>query len=296
MRILVTGAAGLIGRAAITDLDAAGLDVVPLFHRHVQGEGRAGALHVDLAVNGARTELAAVDFDAIIHCAAIFPRPGLEMAPELIAERNRVIDNVVLEVAVERKCPVVFLSSVSVYGEAPNPWSEASIPHPLGPYARAKLESERCFLERVEKCVCLRVSSPYGIGQTTFNVLRLFLERAMHGQDLLYYGSGNRTQDFIAADDVAAAARAAITNGRVNGVFNIASGSAISMRKLAQLVVESVPGGRSRVQASGAPDPQEAFRAEIDIAKARQELNWRPVVPLDVGIRNWVRRLGASSC
>lgn len=295
MAILVTGAAGLIGRAVVIELGEAGIEVKALYHSRVPEVG-VPAFHADLTDSNARAVLASADFDGIVHCAALFPRPGMRLLPDEIAERNLAIDHLVLDVAVERKCPVVYLSSVGVYGSSALPWRESSVPKPDIPYARAKLQSEADFLERASRCACLRVSSPYGPGQTTFNVLRLFIDRAMAGQDLLYHGSGSRTQDFIAAKDVAIAARSAITNQHASGVFNIAGGSAIAMRDLAQMVVGSVAGSASRVLASGEIDPQEHHRADIDIGKASRELVWSPRISLEEGIRAWVLQLGAGTC
>ena len=296
MRILVTGAAGLIGQASVAALNRAGLDVTPLYRHPGPHAPAPDALFADLTGDEARRILGASSFDAVVHCAAVFPRPGQAMTPDEIALENRRMDRCVLDLAAERACPLVYLSSVSVYGTAPLPWRESSAPCPQSPYARAKLEGESDCLGQAARCVCLRVSSPYGPGQRTANVLRLFLAQALQGQDIRFHGSCRRTQDFVAASDVAQAVRLALVDTRACGIFNIASGVPTSMRELALLAVAGVPGCRSRVLASGEADPQEDHRVAVDITKAHVEMGWRPAVDLASGIREWARRSAAAPC
>jgi nucleoside-diphosphate-sugar epimerase len=110
----------------------------------------------------------------------------------------------------------------------------------------------------------------------------------MANLDLHYYGSGEREQNFTAAEDVARAIAAAISLEGVSGLFNIAGGRSITMRELAELVVSTVPGTTSMVVPLGRPDPQESYRAAFDLIRARDGLRWTPSIPLEEGIRHWV--------
>jgi nucleoside-diphosphate-sugar epimerase len=115
-------------------------------------------------------------------------------------------------------------------------------------------------------------------------VLRQFLDAALTGAPLRYYGTGARTQDFIHVDDVAAAiARAA--RDRVSGLFVLASGQSITMRDLAGLIVEAT-GSSSPVEAAGVPDPEEGrvVRYRVDAMRARLAA---PETPLAEGVRVW---------
>lgn len=296
MRVLVTGAAGLVGQAVTSGLVKSGLNAIPLYRNPAIGTPLSGALFADLARQDVSAKLSSSEFEAIVHCAALFPGPTVQMTQDEISDHNRTIDGAILDIARERQCFVVYMSSVGVYGNSSLPWRESSTPYPLSPYAKSKLESEAVFLEHATRCVCLRISSPYGSGQKSLNVLRLFLERAMSNQDIRYHGSGRRAQDFVAASDIAAATLSVIANPQARGVFNIASGSPISMRDLGLLVVNCVAGCRSKVLASGHTDPQEGYRAEVDIEKARKKLGWRPSVTLEDGIRSWAKDLGTLAC
>jgi nucleoside-diphosphate-sugar epimerase len=139
----------------------------------------------------------------------------------------------------------------------------------------------------INRATILRISAPYGPGQRNRTVLRIFIERAISSMDLLYFGTGDRTQDFTSATDVAQAVICSIRRKR-GGVFNIAGGNPISMKELAKLVVKCVSGCRSKIVPAGVPDSQESYRADFEILKAKRELGWAPQISLTEGVKQWI--------
>lgn len=294
MRVLVTGASGLIGSHAVNELAEAGHEVVPVIR-----DGRAGktgpALRIDLADPEATARLAELDFDAIVHCAAVLPGMNGQTA-EVAAAINSTIDAAVLGAARKRAVPMVYPSGTSVYGAAPGPWREDTPPAPQNAYSAGKLAGEAAFLADLEHAVVLRISSPYGPGQRARNVLRLFIEKALAGETVSYHGSGARTQDFVAAEDVARAIRLALEARPMREIFNIASGKPVAMRDLALLVARIAGGPEVKAVASGESDPQEDYRAEISIGKAAALLGWKPQISLAEGVRALAASLSVHSC
>jgi nucleoside-diphosphate-sugar epimerase len=124
-------------------------------------------------------------------------------------------------------------------------------------------------------------------------VARIFLQRALQGEDLSYHGSGSRMQDFVYVDDVAEAALDGLRAGR-SGVFNVASGEPVTMKELAELVTELVA-PEVRVVGSGQPDPQEGQTARYSIDAARRVLGWAPATALRRGLQLWRDRLAQAS-
>jgi UDP-glucose 4-epimerase len=210
---------------------------------------------------------------------------------------NRTIDDRIIDLCHRRRCPLIYTSSTSVYGlRVQGVVTEEDNLGPLGEYALAKATSEMKMLSALRAgAIVLRVSSPYGPGQRTRNVLRIFIERALADLDLVFYGSGNRQQDFVSAYDVANAVVCAVLRMSSSGIFNIASGVPVSMRDLAELVIRTVPGTGSRIISSGIPDPQENQRTAFSISKAQAILGWRPVVSLMDGIKSWAQYLKEHS-
>ena len=283
-RITVTGASGLVGRAVVAHLSAAGHEVTALHRSGIPAglESAASWLQLDLTSSEAPQAIARLSPDGLIHCAAMIPQAFDGESAARAAACNRSMDDAIIDAA-PRGCRVVYLSSVSVYGMGPDVFDEDSEPHPIGPYAEAKLASE-ALMANLDEYAILRISAAYGPGQATQTVLRLFISLALQGSDLNYHGSGARCQDFVWVSDIAAAAGGALSARSLNGVFNVASGQPIAMVDLAQLVVD-VTASSSEIAPSGQADPQEHHRARYDLRRIVTSLGWRAETDLAEGIR-----------
>jgi nucleoside-diphosphate-sugar epimerase len=292
-KVLVTGAGGLIGGSAVVALRKAGHDVTALYREFLPPEtgNEARSLTVDLLDDGAPDILSSIDAEAVVHCAAISPQNFQGDDAAHCARLNGIMDERIVSFCREGNRRLIYLSGTSVYGTGGHPWHEESPLLPQGAYVGQKVVGESLCMKSVNHPLVLRVSSPYGFRQRKSTVLSIFLQRAIRGDDLFYHGSGERTQDFVSADDVARAITIALVYDDVRGVFNIASGAPVSMKRLAELVLEAVPSTGSRILPSGQPDPQEDYRAVIAIEKARSILGWSPSLSLPDGIRKWLKHM-----
>lgn len=225
--------------------------------------------------------------ELIVHAAAVLPRSFQGRDAAIAARDNRVMDDVVLTAASVVGCRVVFISSTSLYGCVHIACTEDSPVRPRGPYGEEKYRSEGKVLDLPSSGVVLRVSAPYGVRQRSSTVLMKFIDQAVTGADLLFYGTGAREQDFTAVEDIGTIIVAA-AGAMSGGIFNVASGDPISMRALAALVIEVVDSTTSQVRAAGVVDPEEECRAYIDIGRASRDLGWRPRVDLRTGIQRLV--------
>lgn len=293
MRVLVTGAGGLLGFHAERALRAEGRHDVSGVVRSARGTSTD--VVADLAEAGADALLDEARPDAIVHCAAHVPK---SFSPEDAAESHAVntrIDERVLAYA--RKHPrtrVVYCSSTSVFGTCADVVSEDTPAHPENAYASGKLAAEEAFSALSNAPVILRINSPYSERQKTRTVLKIFMESAHAGRPLRFHGSGARTQDFVHADDVASAIVQALETPSASGIYVIASGAPVSMRRLAELAVAAVPGSTSTIEPSGQDDPQESYRARFSVAKAARELGFVPAISLAEGLSRWGHALGKS--
>jgi nucleoside-diphosphate-sugar epimerase len=113
-RVLVTGADGSIGRAAVTGLQAAGYDVTGLSLRY-DDASKADRPIVGDARSAADVTSALDDVDAVLHLAAI-PHPSLG-TPEEVFENNVAATFNVLAQAGRRDIGrVVIASSINAFG------------------------------------------------------------------------------------------------------------------------------------------------------------------------------------
>lgn len=307
MKVLVTGAGGLVGRHTVDALQARGMSVLrvlrasgkdPAVESYASAVGE-GDFRADLRMSGTLDAVLRSDVGgspcAVVHLAAAVPASFEEKDDAAAASVNEEMDRQVFASCLRGRLPIIYASTSAIYG--PGDGSPLSEDLPLAPtsrYAAAKLASENLGRDMLSRAgipfVALRLNAPYGSGQRLKTVLHQFLERARQSLPLQFHGSGNREQDFTAAADIAEAIVLALGHG-ASGVFNISGGQPITMKSLAELVVTIDPSCTSSVVASGLPDPQEGRVARFDTRKAFRELGWSARTPLRVGIERLYQEL-----
>ncbi len=289
-RILVTGANGLIGYDVAKALKGVqNYDVFTVFHSP-PNDRCENALQMDLestSIKNLETE-----FDYVVHCAAMIPNNV--NSDEQVAIMNRHIDDNIIDFCSQQKCKLIFISSIAVYEN--NNKTLLTEQTKLKLDTGYKLEKRRSEIKIEKNCrsyCILRISSPYGPRQKNVTVLKKFIDAVYANQNICYFGTGNRTQDFVDVRDISQAVLKCI-GYKENGIFNIASGNSISMKQLADLILrigKEEFDTNSKVQVGNNIDLQEDVRINIDNGLARRLLGWESRIKLEDGIRNWMRHV-----
>ena len=149
---------------------------------------------------------------------------------------------------------VIIASSAAVYGDSPElPKKEGMPPAPRSPYAISKLDCEysaKMFCDEYGlRTTSLRYFNVYGPRQDPTSpyaaAVPIFIRKALKDEDIIIYGDGTQTRDFVFVKDVVHANELAMTKG--NGrVYNVANGESVSINELAELVVE-LTGASSKI-------------------------------------------------
>lgn len=290
MKALITGGAGFIGSHLAERLLAEGWKVVVLddlsngFERNIP----SGAEFIlGDASDGPRLSRLLPGCDAIFHMAAVASVQDAIERPLDTHAVNLTMTLPLLEAAV--KCGVkrfVFSSSAAVYGDTHGePAREDMTPSPLSHYAVQKLASEYyCSIYHQMyglEAVCLRYFNVYGPRQRADSpytgVMTKFLVAAREGRSMTIFGDGLQSRDFVYVGDIAAANLAAATceGALVAGkVFNIGTGSSISVNDLAAIIHKSFP--ESPQPAHEPPRAGEILHSRADITRASQVLKFKP--------------------
>src|SRR5918911_4250906 len=133
MRLLVTGAAGMLGRDVCEAAGAAGHEVLALARADLDVVDAAA---VNAAVRDARP-------DAVINCAAWTDVDGAEAAENAATTVNGAGAGHVAAAAAEAGAHVVHVSTDYVFpGDASEPYREDAPTGPIGAYGRSKLAGE----------------------------------------------------------------------------------------------------------------------------------------------------------
>jgi nucleoside-diphosphate-sugar epimerase len=191
---------------------------------------------------------------------------------------------------------VVFASSSSVYGDAPQlPKVEHMAPNPLSPYAVSKLAAEqycRAFTRVYGlETVSLRYFNVFGPRQDPNSlyaaVVPRFIEAFLDHKRPIIYGDGMQSRDFTFIENVIQANLLALSAVGVAGeAFNIACGESVNLQSVLQLLAEFID---QTVQPEyRAPRAGDVKHSLADISKAERMLGYRPVIPFREGLRQTV--------
>jgi UDP-glucose 4-epimerase len=310
-RAIVTGGAGFIGSHVVDALLAGGYEVTVVDDLSA-GDAQRVAPQAQLQ------ELDIVDFDRLaslfqeLEPAAVFHLAAQASVVASVEDPGRDCEvNVkgtlnVVESAGRVRAPVVFTSTGgALYGDdAPMPTSEQQIPSPLSPYGASKLAAEAyvntwSLASGIPHAVC-RLGNVYGPRQNPHGeagVVAIFSDHLYTGRSPKLYGHGKPTRDYVYVGDVVKALLAA--SGK-SGTFNIATGVetdvATIWRELQSAAEELPAKGAAGEPAALAPEladlrPGELQHSRLDIARAQEQLGWRPDVPIAQGLRQTYQAL-----
>ena len=296
-RALVTGGAGFIGSALVRALEARGYGVRVYDDLSVGDPANLECTDAEL-VRGDVRDLdalvaAARGCDAAFHLAAGAGVIQSIEEPLVNFDQNARGTLVALEAA--RQADVgrfVFSSSNAPLGEGAYPAREDKPITPLSPYGASKAVGEAyCSAFHGAygmHAVAVRFSNAYGPRSAhKGNVIPLFIRRLRAGEELVLYGDGSQTRDFVFCEDLARGLVAAATTPGVGGqIFQLASGVETSLARLIELIGETA-GETPRVRREP-PRQGEIQRNYSLIDKAKTVLGYSPRVELREGLqRTW---------
>jgi dTDP-4-dehydrorhamnose reductase len=158
MRILVTGASGLLGLnlslAALPSHQVIGVDRSKLTGVPFE------LLNMDLLDEGALERIfAASRPEALIHCAALADMDACEADPAGSLRLNAVLPEMLAAGCAKRGIPMVHISTDAVLdGTRAGFYTEEDAPNPPGVYAQTKLEGERAVLAVNPAAIIARVN------------------------------------------------------------------------------------------------------------------------------------------
>ena len=155
MRIIVTGASGLLGKTLCPMLDKEGWQY-----------WACNSKIFDITNSKMVKEITSkISLDYIIHLAAMTNIDQAEANPELAHKINCIGTRNVAEIAKKHNVPIIYLSTDNVFdGTSTSPYKPNDATNPINTYGRTKLEGEHEIIKATKKHYILRTSWLYGNG------------------------------------------------------------------------------------------------------------------------------------
>lgn len=294
MKIVITGGAGFIGSHLAEFWSQMGNEVVVLDNlRSGFTENIENINNVEL-VNASITDRKQV-FNVLEGADYVFNLAAMISVPESIEKPEECVNiNVlgllnVLDAAKKHKVKkVVHSSSAAVYGDDPVlPKKVDMRPKPLSPYGITKLDGEY-YLQMYKdqynlNTTSLRYFNVFGPRQDPKSqyaaAVPIFIYKALKNDTITIYGDGEQTRDFIFVKDVVKANVLAAKKENISGVFNVANEQTISIKQLANKIIE-LTNSRSRIVFE-AERPGDIKHSYASIKETREVFGFEPQHNID---------------
>lgn len=220
MRILITGAQGMLGTELVRALANRDLRPVDLADGDLTDPGAARRLirEVDLA----------------IHTAAMTDVDGCERDPDRAWRHNTLATWHMAEACAWQDVPLVYLSTDFVFdGEKRAPYHEFDQPNPLGVYGASKLGGETVVRQLCPHHYIVRTA--WLFGKTGKNFVRTILARAAEGKPLSVVADQVGSPTYAA--DLADAIARHIVGNPLYGTYHITNAGAATWAELARAAI-----------------------------------------------------------
>lgn len=230
------------------------------------------------------------NFDFVFHYAALVGVKRTLENPVMVLNDITGIKNILTlskNTSVKR---VYFSSSSEVYGE-PVEFPQNELTTPLNsrlPYAIVKNVGE-AFLKSYHKeygleYTIFRFFNTYGPKQSKDFVISKFISSALKNEDITIYGDGSQTRTFCYIDDnIEACVNAFKNNLHVNDVINIGGDIEISIKDLAEKIID-LTDSSSKIVHLPALKEGDMTRRQPDNTKMKKLLG-RELISLENGLK-----------
>ena len=292
-KVIVTGGAGFIGSHLVDLLIAKNYKVVVL-DNFISGNKENLKKHeknikiINLDVNKIKKQHPIFkNCHAIFHLAGIGDIvPSIENPKKYFQTNFNGTLNILEAVHYNKINKIIYAASSSCYGLANTPTNEK---HPINceyPYAMSKYLGEELIKHwsKVYKInyMSIRIFNAFGERYKTKgaygSVIGVFMKQMLSKKPLTVVGNGNQKRDYVYVSDVANAFYLAMKSKKKNKIYNLGSSRPISINKLIEQL-----NYKKRVKIPIRKN--EPFITFANTDKIRKELNWKPKIKFEDGMK-----------
>jgi len=307
-RALVTGAGGFIGSHLSEELVKLGAKVRALVHYNSRNDWGL----IELLPEEVKQELEVVtgdiqdpymmrkavkDCDIVFHLAALIAIPYSYIAPESYVNTNVKgtlnLLQACLEEGVEK---VVHTSTSETYGTAK--YTPIDENHPLqgqSPYSASKIGADKIaesfYLSFDLPVATIRPFNTYGPRQSARAIIPTIITQVLSSSEVKL-GLLTPVRDLTyVKDTVTGFLKVAESDRAVGEVINIGTGSGITIKELAEKIIELVDKDVRIVRDEQRirPEKSEVMELICDSRKAKELIGWEPRYTLEEGLRETIR-------
>ena len=175
------------------------------------------------------------------------------------------------------------ISTDEVYGDLPlegdiSTFTEDSSLHPSSPYSASKAAADLLVLAYARTynlpVSISRCSNNYGPYQYPEKLIPLVIERALHNEPVLIYGTGLNLRDWLDVKEHNRAIDLIVRKGRAGQIYNIAGKNEIQNIEMVKKILKALDKPESLIQYTKDRAGHDR-RYSMDISKIQKELHWQ---------------------
>jgi UDP-glucuronate decarboxylase len=297
MKYLITGGAGFLGSNLASKLLEQGHDVVALDNYYTGSVDNVTPFLGNPKyrfINHDVTSPYFVEVDGIFNLAC--PASPVQYQKHPVETlRTSVLGSLnALELAKQTKTRILQASTSEVYGNpsvSPQPESYWGNVNPFGIrscYDEGKRAAETLFFEFHHQfdvdIRIARIFNTYGPNMALDDgrVVSNFIIQALTNKDITIYGDGNQTRSFCFVDDLIDGLIRLFNCSNINSPVNLGNPVSISMKELAQEIIE-LTASKSKLVFNELPGDDPSNR-KPDITLAKELFDWTPSTDRKVGL------------
>jgi UDP-glucuronate decarboxylase len=301
MRTLVTGGAGFIGSHLCERLLAQGDEVVCLDNfftgskkniSHLLDSNNFELIRHDI------TEPILLEVDRIYNLACPASPVHYQYNPVKTVKTSVMGTINLLGMAKRVKARILQASTSEVYGDpqihpqTEDYWGNVN---PIGIrscYDEGKRVAETLMMDyhrqnNVDVRI-IRIFNTYGprMAENDGRVVSNFIVQALKGKDLTVYGDGSQTRSFCYVSDLVDGIVRMMDCEGFTGPVNLGNPAETTILEFAERIIK-LTGSRSKIIFKQLP-PDDPRQRQPDISLAEDKLGWKPVVPVEVGLKQTI--------
>ena len=297
MKYLITGGAGFLGSNLASKLLEQGHDVVALDNYYTGSVDNVTPFLGNPKyrfINHDVTSPYFVEVDGIFNLAC--PASPVQYQKHPVETlRTSVLGSLnALELAKQTKTRILQASTSEVYGNpsvSPQPESYWGNVNPFGIrscYDEGKRAAETLFFDFHHQfdvdIRIARIFNTYGPNMALDDgrVVSNFIIQALTNKDITIYGDGNQTRSFCFVDDLIDGLIRLFNCSNINSPVNLGNPVSISMKELAQEIIE-LTASKSKLVFNELPGDDPSNR-KPDITLAKELFDWTPSTDRKVGL------------
>lgn len=292
MKVAVIGGSGFIGSHVVDKLLKAGHNVTVF---DIMRPHRDDVRHIFLDLFDFHKVVVALagNYEAVYLLAAMANVNDIHKNPveNALVNFQGVVN--VLEAVRRYGGRLIFASTVWVYMLAEEENVDENTPLLMQrvnhTYTASKIAAE-LYIQSYNKLygldfTILRYGIPYGPRGREGTVITNFVNRAMKKEHLIITGDGSQYRNFIFVEDLAEGNVAALQDIAKNKIYNLEGMRPITIKEVAETVSKIFSGIPIEFKETRAGD---FVGRKASNEKALKELNWKPKIDIEEGIRKYI--------